>query len=208
MKNRISYIDDEEDVIRQFKINTMDVFEVVDIPLHEDIHTLVESIKDSRVSALIVDYRLNSTRANIHYTGVDVISMVREIFSDFPCFILTSHESEAENSNINPDMIYPKEQVNNDPDRFNRKRKRKIENYYNYLESCQEELLFLMGKYPKLSLTEEERLIELDLVLENSTNKLSGIPKEAKRISNSDRLNELIQLTDALLKEIEEKNDD
>lgn len=202
MMFKIAYIDDEADVVRQFQINTMEDFEVIDLELKSDITEMRECIISSDVSALVVDFLLNDTKPEIHYNGVELVEGIIRLREKFPVFILTSYEIEAENTSINPDVVYPKSLVNQDPNRFNRKIKRKIENYKKEIEEAQSELVELLRKPTTLTLAEEERLIELDDFLEKNSNKAMAIPKHLKELSYNKRLNELIDKTEQLLKTI------
>ncbi|WP_337982981.1 hypothetical protein [Lysinibacillus sp. C5.1] len=204
MMYRIAYIDDEEDLVRQFQINTMEDFDVIELELRSDITEMQECIISSDISALVVDFLLNDTKPEIHYNGVELVEKIIGLREDFPIFILTSHEIEAENTSINPDVVYSKALVNQDPNRFNRKIKRKIENHNKEIEDARSELLELIAKSADLTLTEEERLIELDGFLEKSSNKITAIPEHAKELSYNKRLTELIDKTEQLLKAIKE----
>lgn len=201
---RIAYIDDEEDVVRQFQINTMEEFEVIDLELKSNIREMQDYIIASNVSALVVDFLLNDTKPEIHYNGVELVKRILEEREDFPIFILTSYEIEAENTNIDPDAVYSKEIVNQEPSRFNRKIRKKIEKYNQEIEDAQSQLIKLLKKTNDLTLAEEERLIELDSFLERNSNKHVAIPKHAKELSYNQRLNELINKTEQFLKEIKE----
>lgn len=202
MMYRIAYIDDEEDVVRQFQINTMEDFDVIELELKSDITEMQERIISSDISALVVDFLLNDTKPEIHYNGVELVEKITGLREDFPIFILTSYEIEAENTSINPDVVYSKALVNQDPSRFNRKVKRKIENHNKEIEEAQSELLELIAKSTDLTLIEEERLIELDNFLEKNSNKNTAIPSHAKELSYNKRLTELIDKTEQLLKAI------
>ncbi|WP_213810883.1 hypothetical protein [Jeotgalicoccus sp. WY2] len=123
---KVAYLDDEEAVIRQFQISTMDKLDIPDNELTDDIESIIFMLKEEKYDALIMDYSLNDTKDGINFTGIDVINKVFEEMEDFPCFILTSFEETAEEGNINPDMIYSKSDVLGDSARFVRKIIRKI----------------------------------------------------------------------------------
>ncbi|GIO40338.1 hypothetical protein [Paenibacillus apis] len=205
---RIGYIDDEDDVVRQFQINMMDDFEVIALKLKESIDDMVEDIIDSKVAGLVVDYNLNSSQSNIHYNGVEVVRELLNTIKDFPCYVLTSFESEAENTLLDPDLIRDKNFVSKEREFFVHKFKTKIESYDKRIELYKQEILGLLELYPNLNSKQEERLIELDDILEKNSNGYKTLPSEVKKISNDARLDRLIQLSEALVNELRDDNDD
>lgn len=205
---RIAYIDDEEDVVRQFQINMMDDFEVIELRLKDSMKEMVEDILDSKVVGVVIDYNLNSSQVKIHYNGVDLIREILNTIKDFPCYILTSHESEAEGTLLDPDYIRDKRFVSKEKDFFIHKLKTKIESYEKRIELFKQELIFLMGLHPNLSSKQEERLIELDDILEKNSNGYKTLPSDIKKISNDARLDRLIQLSEALIDELREISDE
>jgi hypothetical protein len=205
---RIVYIDDEEDVVRQFQITMLDDFDVVGLQLKDNIEEMIDDIIDAKVDGIVIDYNLNSSQVDIHYTGVDLIKEVLNTMKDFPCYILTSHESEAEGTLLDPDYIRDKRFVAENKDFFVHKLKTKIESYEKRIELYKLELIELSEKHPNLNSKEEERLIELDNLLELNSNGYKSLPSEIKKISNDARLDRLIQLSEALVNELREEADD
>jgi len=55
----------------------------------------------------------------------------------------------------------------------------------------------------KASISDENRIIELDSFLENVIDRKSSIPPEYKKLSNDDRLSELLKKVDTLLKKVD-----
>lgn len=199
---RIAYIDDEPNVVRQFQANMDDDFEVIEFELKENIDDMIEEIIDSRVSAVVVDYNLNSSHSKIHYNGVTLLKLLLNRMRDFPCYILTSHEAEAEGTLLDPDLIRDKKFVSQQRDWFVHKLKTKIESHDKQMELYRVELSSLMEKFPGLNSVEEERLIELDDILERNSNGYKSLPKNVKKISNDARLDRLIDLSEKLIDEL------
>lgn len=202
---KIAYLDDEEAVIRQFQISTMNKLDIPDIELTDDIDGIILMLKEERYDALIMDYSLNDTKDGINFTGIDVINKVFEELEDFPCFILTSFEETAEEGNINPDMIYSKSDVLGDSARFVRKIERKIINYQEKIQSYQRDVAILVqiSSERPLKLEEEERLIHMDNFLERISSKSGAIPEELKSTKNDQLLKSLIEKTEMILEELE-----
>jgi hypothetical protein len=199
---RIAYIDDEPNVVRQFQANMDDDFEVVEIELKEDINEMIEEIIDSRVSAVVIDYNLNSSHSKIHYNGVHLLRHLLHRMKDFPCYILTSYESEAEGTLLDPDLIREKKFVSEQRAWFVHKLKTKIESHDKQMELYREELSSLVARFPELNSKEEERLIELDDILEKNSNGYKALPSNIKKISNDARLDRLIDLSEKLFDEL------
>ncbi|MEK3672654.1 hypothetical protein [Paenibacillus sp. FSL R10-2771] len=205
---RIAYIDDEEDVVRQFQVNMMDDFIVLGIELKADIGEMIEDIITSRVSGVVIDYNLNSSQSKVHYNGVDLIRELLSTMKDFPSYILTSHESEAENTLLDPDYIRDKKFVSKEKEFFVNKLNTKIESYEKRIELLKKELINLTKKYPNLNSKEEERLIEIDDILEKNSNGYEALPSDMKKVSSDARLDRLIQLSEELIDELrDDKND-
>ncbi|XOK60289.1 hypothetical protein ACJ7K1_27735 [Paenibacillus elgii] len=199
---RIAYIDDEINVVRQFQASMEDDFEVVEIELKEDMSEVIEDIIDSHVSAVVIDYNLNSSHSKIHYNGVHLIKELLKTMRDFPCYILTSHEAEAEGTLLDPDLIRDKQFVSEKREWFVHKLKVKIESHDKQIELFKAELAALMSRFPDLNSKEEERLIELDDYLEKNSNGYKSLPSDVKKISNDARLDRLIQLSEELIDEL------
>lgn len=204
---RIAYIDDEINVVRQFQANMEDDFEVVEIELKENLNEVVVDIIDSRVSAAVIDYNLNSSHSKIHYNGVHLIRHLLNTMSDFPCYILTSHEPEAEGTLLDPDLIRDKQFVAEQRDWFVHKLKAKIESYDKQIDIYKDELAQLMARFPNLNSKEEEKLIEIDNYLEKNSNGYKALPSEVKKISNDARLDRLINLSEKLIDELRNDNE-
>lgn len=208
MNYRVAYVDDEADVVRQFQINMMDDFEIVVLDLKENVEEMVEEIIDSKVAGLVIDYNLNSSLSNIHYNGVDVIKLLLNTIKEFPCYVLTSYEAEAENSLLDPDFIRDKKFVSEHTGFFIHKLRTKIESYHKRIELYKDEIMELSKLFPNLTSRQEERLIELDDILEKNSNAPSSITSEMKKVSNNDRLDKLIKLSEELVNELKDDTDE
>ncbi|MCM3082144.1 hypothetical protein [Brevibacillus invocatus] len=199
---RIAYIDDEPNVVRQFQANMDDDFDVIDIELKENIEEMIEEIIDSRVSAVVIDYNLNSSHATIHYNGVHLLRHLLNRMKDFPAYILTSHEAEAEGTLLDPDLIRDKKFVSEQRAWFVHKLKTKIESHDKQMELYRKELASLAARFSELTSREEERLIELDDILEKNSNGYKALPSDVKKLSNDARLDRLINLSEQLIEEL------
>lgn len=207
MKYKIGIIDDRKEEIRMIKHSLKSDFEVVEIELFTDSGLVFEQIINNELSAVVIDYELTASNPQIHYRGDELISMIRENKKEFPITMLTAFSEQAEGSHVNPDIVYDKNDLYENPDVFIRKLKHKIENYLVKIEKAQEELTELVNQ-EKLSLKQENKLLELDLMLENEINSKHSIPSELKKSSNAERIDKLIELTRTLIKEVDAKNEE
>jgi hypothetical protein len=195
-KFKIGYIDDNPTQVRSFQRDAGQEFDVVKIPLKKSLDTVVSDIFDQKINAVVIDYDLREGNNKINYQGDDIFKKVIERVDNFPAFILTSHVNEAEKQAIDINAIYDRDAGN-----FLKRVRRQIENYQKNLELVESEFSKLKSK-KKRNLVQEERMIELDTLIERSLDKRSELPKTLKKTSDLKKINELIQETDKLIKEI------
>lgn len=195
-KFKIGYIDDNPTQIRSFQREAAQEFDVVKISLKKNLDTVVSDIFDQKVNAVVIDYDLREGNNKIDYQGDDIFKKVVERVDNFPAFILTSHVNEAEKQSIDMNAIY-----NRTADNFLKRVRRQIENYQKNLKLVESEFSKLKSR-KKRNLVQEERMIELDTFIERSLDKRSELPKTLKKTSDLKKINELIQETDKLIKEI------
>ena len=203
MKFKIGYLDDEMSNVRQFQRSTRDDFDVIPLVVADDLKELINNIILSQVKAIVVDYKLKTTKPNIDYSGVDVVRALDDELKDFPSFLLTGFETDAETQLVDVNKIYCRNEYFNAPEKLNRRIRRQIENYIKEIEEIEKEYL-LLKKHETLTLEQEERLIELDDFLEKRLRNRSRVPKTIKKISNTDKLNDLINLAKGILEEVKE----
>lgn len=168
---------------------------------------MIDRIIEEKPDAIIVDYQLNRVKKDIgniqiNYNGAALILEFLNKRTGFPCFIASSYENDAvdDKKTMDVNIIYSKSELNNPTSkqiRFRERVKKQIIKYNRIVKEKQERLDSLIEKRRNapLSLKEEEELIELDTYLEHTLNKENAVPKELKRISNQDKLKELIMLT-------------
>lgn len=199
---RIAVIDDRDDEIRILKQRLKPEFLVKKMELYSELNDIVAELMNLEIDAIIVDFELSGTNPEIHFKGDKVVDEIRVLKKLFPVTILTAFSEQAENAKIDPDIVYDKESVLSKPDVFKRKLSHKIENYQNMIEKYREELVSLTDK-DKLTLEEEERILELDRVLEDELDSRSGLPQSLKTISNYNKLEELIKLSKTIIERID-----
>lgn len=198
MKYKIGIIDDEADTIRAFKRDVDGDFEVFELNITNSISEIIEEIIDLKLKAVVVDYDLQNHR----FTGIDIIDELNKIALNFPAFVLTALDEEAEDYVDDVNMIYQKK-GGSSGDVLNRRIKKQIENYDKNLEAARMEFQELISRREGLTVLDEERLIELDKIIESSVFKMGAIPDSVKmNLTFDKRIIELLESTEQLLKEV------
>ncbi|QNS41965.1 hypothetical protein H0S70_02970 [Chryseobacterium manosquense] len=217
---KILFIDEEKDTLEDFeefveksplkaKLEPITMFPLADL------EEMIEKIIKTAPDAIISDYRLNELKTdikyNVPYNGVDLVEEFQSIRNYFPSFVLTALDDEAVNNSNDVNIVYVKNILYN-KEEGNAKAKfldrviSQIEHYRNRIESYKRELAGLIEVMKKgdADITIESRIIELDDFLEKSIDGRSVIPSEFKTLSNSNRLDNILNKVDQLLKKLDE----
>ena len=212
MNYRVAYIDEQDADIRSFKrsvlLRSVEKFEVCSVKPKSSIEDTIVEIFDCGVDAVIADFRLSEEDPTVHYNGSDIVREVLNIRAEFPVFILTSFEDDAIDKGFDVNIVYEKKDIQENGKFFEKvilqikKHKSKIEN----AELRLNELLVKKQKEP-LNNREEEELIELDSLIEKTLDKRNSIPADFKKITNTEKLRELINKTDELIREVKSKKE-
>jgi hypothetical protein len=209
-KPAIAYVDEEKKEIYKFQRKFAHNFDVLPLLPDKDISILIERIFKSGAKALITDFNLAQYRKDVKhvvpYDGVKLVESIREVRHAFPCFVLTSFDTDAIQRAEDVNLIYPKEILNTKigetslPDKVSVQ----IEHYIAHLHSCSEEFNQLAEKQRNSELTESEeaRFLELDTVLENSLNAKKAVASTAKESTGIKKLTKLLKSTDLLIEEL------
>ena len=177
---------------------------------------MIMEIVELNPNALITDFMLNDIKQdvkyNIPYNGVELVNEFCVIKKGFPCFIMTSHENQAISQSEDVNIVYVKKLFNNeDPENtsFIGKVVEQIKHYHKHLETAQSRISELISKRNQEPLTckEEEELIMLDSLIEGSIDNRSSIPNEIKKMSNSQKISDLITRADILISKFEQLNE-
>lgn len=217
---RILLIDEEKDTFDDFKdyldiSSTKDSIEVITMFPLEDLSEMIEAIFKTNPNAIITDFRLNEMKTdidyNVPYDGVELVEEFLKFRNSFPCFVLTAFDDLAVNASEDVNKVYIKNILHNNKEESKAKAKfldrviNQIEHYQTKIISAESELLELikLRESGKASISDENRIIELDSFLENVIDRKSSIPPEYKKLSNDDRLSELLKKVDTLLKKVD-----
>ncbi|WP_131821997.1 hypothetical protein [Salipiger thiooxidans] len=83
--------------------------EVATVVPEADINTMLEKIIESRCEVLITDFRLSEYKADVQYSGLDLIQEVQKHFEGFPCFLTTNYVPHALEQLHDVNLIFPKD---------------------------------------------------------------------------------------------------
>lgn len=216
MDYKILFIDEEEEEQDKFK----DYFERVSPDVNPecllpeaDIDDMLDKIIELQADAIVTDFRLNEIRThvnyNVNYNGVELIKELRNRYENFPSFVITSHDDEAVNDTDDVNVVYIKDILSPENDKgkvpFAQRIIRQIDKYRSSIDAARNELNVLIDKRSngEAGVYEENRIIELDSFLERTFGTYDAIPEQMKKLSNIDKLNELIDKADEILKKLE-----
>lgn len=174
---------------------------------------MIEYIIKLAPDALVADFRLNEMKNdikyNVPYNGVDLVEEYQSIRNNFPCFVLTALDDEAVNQSDDVNIVYIKNILYKEEEKAKAKFLDRvlgqIEHYKSRIENAKKELseLVSLRKEGLADINVESKIIELDDFLEKSIDAKNSIPSEFKSLSNSNRLDSIINKVDELLNKID-----
>ena len=206
-KHRIVYVDEERKEIRAFQRKFSNEFEVIGLLPKRELDEMVDAVLDCDAKAVVTDFKLAEYKTDLKYAvpydGVNLVQSIREIRHGFPCFILTSFDGDAIKESEDVNLIYAKDALNYKigDTTLQEKVRVQIEHYDSLIKQASDDFNKLMDKSANGSLTEreEDRLQELDTLLERSYNAKRALPKTAKQDTGIKKLGKLLKSTDDLI---------
>lgn len=166
-------------------------------------NNIVENIIDKKIDVLLIDYNLASY-ATVPYTGVQLARYIQKKLMEIPLFILTSYEDELyEQEVFDVYQIFNFERYLSEQEErieLHYKLFQQVVKYHKQLELWKKEIESLLEQKGQ-SVEIDKRILELDSKLEKSIDGYIAIPHEIKTDLKSNKLNELIEKIDLLLKE-------
>ena len=178
-----------------------------------NVDEMVDIIRELQPDAVVTDFKLNEIRVdidyNVNYDGVELISNLRRLYHNFPCFVITSFDDDAVNVSDDVNLVYIKDLLKPDNDKakvpFAQRILSQIDKYRARIDAARIELSVLIDKRNsgKAGVHEEDRIIQLDSFLERAFDAYDAVPSEMKKLSNLEKLNELIEKADEILKKLE-----
>jgi len=224
MTYNILFIDEEKTAHRSFKRDFLDKnkdrFSGSYIYPLQTLEEMVEKIFEISPDVVLTDFSLNDKKTDlpsayiVEYNGGDIAKELLSRRRNFPVFIATSLGDDAAREGYDVKLIYEKygsfkesqSENKRPPDTqhltFSDKIYYEVLSYKQFIENTSAEFDALLEKRQlgDLSLSEEERLSELDEILEASIDMKSKLPDALRTTSNIQRLNKLISLAEKILK--------
>ena len=145
MIKKIAYIDDDRGhldyfpyYIDQYAHGLIEVYTFYPKP---DLESFILEILSLGVQAVVVDYRLREKDPTIKYNGTSIIKEIRRIKKDYPVFILTAYDEDAQEVASDVNLVYEKDKVFDDSgdymDTFIKKVYRQIDKYLSKIETIE-----------------------------------------------------------------------
>lgn len=179
---------------------------------------MIDEIVKENPDAVLTDYSLNDYKTDIQYeveyNGGELANEIHARRKGFPIFITTSLGDDAARDGADVKIIYEKYKSFSDAEHekdasgdqhltFADRLHHEIRGYKKSLDDASNEFDTLIVKRNSegtgLTAREEERLIELDGVLESLIDGRFGIPKALKESSNVEKLGGLLSLAQEIL---------
>lgn len=218
---KILFIDEEEDAMDEFKdyadeTTTSRPIDVVAEFPQPSLHEMIQAILKINPDAIITDFMLNEKKTSIpygvDYNGMDLVKEFTAARDGFPCFVMTSFDDDAVKESDDVNIVYIKEILHSEKNSnvkasFLEKVVSQISHYKTRIENAEKEIMRLLKlrSSRKATIDDENKIIELDQFLEHSIDRKNSIPQEYKKLSNTQRLHEVLTKVDTLLLKI--KND-
>ncbi|MDE2916642.1 MAG: hypothetical protein OXM00_05385 [Paracoccaceae bacterium] len=192
--------------------------EVVKVIPAASIDETIDVILSHHCKVLITDYRLSEHKADVEFTGADLVREFQRRFDRFPCFVTTAFAEEAADDELDTNIIFPKSdflsvELTDEPMHasdlpfFLRVRK-KINEYEAFVANTTQELeqLRVKSENEELSAEEAERLIQLDDLVEAMFGNHHAVESHLKRQA-LDPFQRIIDKAEALILKIEREID-
>ena len=168
----------------------------------------IDLILAQNCKALIADYRLSEHMPEVDFDGVELVKEYQRRFDRFPCFVATSFAEEAIREPVDTNIIFPKsdflrstgEGEASKPELpFFLRVRRKIEEYESFVNATVDEFNELAKENANRELTiqQENRLVELDGIVERLRGKNAALPARLKGKSMA-KINDLLERAEVL----------
>lgn len=187
------------------------------VDLSDRLDDMVDKIVSTEPDCVLVDYRLES-QSTATYTGVELAEGLNSQIKQLPVFILTSYEEDLfRETSFNAYQVYDVARFFDDVDsttssldnrltnpgmyELNRKIIHQAILYRREIDSLKKELDDLLNKTDR-SVYDDDRILEIDCLLEGSVDAKHALPKKLKKEICSDNFLMLLDKVDCLIQEI------
>ena len=177
--------------------------EAKEIPLDLEQYEIIKFIREEKIDCILVDYNLSSYE-NVNFTGVELANTVEEAYLGFPIFILTSYEDELFDHEVyNAYQVFSfSRYISEDAERIelNYKLIEQVLKHEKQIELWKNEMERLL-RAPKKTSDYDQRIMELDNLLERSIDGRNAISLYVKEQIGCNKIDKLISKIDELLGE-------
>lgn len=204
---------DGNNIVREaHRSGKFDRDELLYIYPEQELSAMISMLIEANCELLISDFRLGERDASIHYSGIDLVSTMRETRDGLPCFLATSYPVDAIREKIDPKLIFSKEEIHAERAEgilhfFDRARAEldgwRSENLQ--LQETHAELLKIAGnKKAKMTAEEVQRLIDIDTLLEK---RIFADPKSSAHVKQLalSEFDQIVSKANELIVELEQK---
>lgn len=208
---RVLYIDEDPRENNRFERNFVNDFDVSTVDFEGiTLETLSSQLEERNFDYLIVDFHLNE-KSGCGFNGDEVLQGFLTKFPDFPAMLLTNYGEVAieQVKDFDAEKIRSKKEYLTDEFKqvFTMRVKAKIDEYRNKNSEAQIRIEELLAKKAtpgqELTAEEENELIQLDSFLDESiAGDARKIPEEMKSMTNTNRLETLLNKTDELIEKL------
>lgn len=173
----------------------------IELELADNQSDMVDRVIEEQLDAVIIDYKLSSLHS-ISYSGVSLAKELQSRLFDFPIFVLTTYQDDLfDHELFDSYLVFDfNRYINDDNERveFNSKLIEQIKKYRAEIDNWKRELIDLLPHAGE-SATIDDRILELDTLLEKSINGKNAISSSIKVGFVADKINELISKIDLLI---------
>jgi DNA-binding NtrC family response regulator len=204
---RVGFIDDDKDLIDDYKIRlSRKDIELLFVEEVQTMENVLEWILDNGVKCMLVDYKLTEAYS---FNGTELVAYINSELPDLPCIILTNYCDAGIGENlVIKNLFIERENLDADIDSPDFEGlintfKQAVEVFENRLKRHQSEFEKLKAKKDinNISSTEEERLIELFKLL-RAYNEVDDLPAELLTTNASKKMTDILTSLDKLIDKI------
>ena len=178
------------------------ILKPIELTLDSKMDTMVDKIINSGVDAVIIDYKLSSQKL-VSYTGVLLAKELNLRKLNFPIFVLTAFQDDLfDHEMFDSYLVFDfSRYIEEDAERveLNSKMIEQIKKYRTEIREWQKELEDLLPHAGE-SVRIDDRILELDTLLEKSICGKGVFSVSVKKDFVSEKIDDLIRKIDLLLK--------
>lgn len=209
---KVLYVDEDKAENNRFVRRFVDDFSVETVDFEGiTFDNLANRLEEKDFDYLVVDFQLNE-KSNCGFDGDAVIKDFLSKFPHFPVMLLTNHDEGAIEgvAGLDVEKIHSKKEYTSDDFKaaFAKRMKAKIDDYKKQITEAQERVQHLISKKSsgeELTADEEAEIIRLDTFLDETLGaETRTIPAEMKSMTNTQRLETILEKTDRLIEKLKE----